>query len=288
MAWEYGFFNSVNGDRLYNADAFNKIFDGLIGDGVYASVGNKLAVQPNSGMVIQIGSGRAWFNKHWVNNTSELLLTLDASDVVLNRYGAIVVRVDESDSVRSAEVVIKYSDFATTPVKPQMTRTELVKEYCLAYVYIRAGATAITASDITDTRGDNNLCGWVTGLIEQLSTTTLFEQWEAIFRDWFNDLTGVINENTETMLVGALPTSLTVILNASDWQSDESGAYTQTVDVLGMSETKTVIVSPASTSETNWSASEIECISQGANSLTFRAVTTPNYDIEVEIAHMGV
>ena len=50
MAWTSGFFNSVNGDRLYNADQMSHIFEGLITDGVYESVGNKLAVQPNSGL----------------------------------------------------------------------------------------------------------------------------------------------------------------------------------------------------------------------------------------------
>ena len=63
MAWKSGFFNSVNGDRLYNADDMSKIFDGLITDGVYESVDDKLAVQPNSGMTIQIATGRGWFNK---------------------------------------------------------------------------------------------------------------------------------------------------------------------------------------------------------------------------------
>ena len=58
MAWTSGFFNSVNGDRLYNADQMSRIFEGLITDGVYESVANKLAVQPNSGMTIQIATGR--------------------------------------------------------------------------------------------------------------------------------------------------------------------------------------------------------------------------------------
>ena len=66
MAWTSGFFNSVNGDRLYNADQMSRLFEGLITDGVYASVGNKMAVQPNSGMTIQIATGRGWFGRHWV------------------------------------------------------------------------------------------------------------------------------------------------------------------------------------------------------------------------------
>ena len=288
MAWENGFFNSVNGDRLYNSEHMNTIFDGLITSGVYASVANKLAVQPNNGMVIQVATGRGWFSRHWVNNTSELLLTLEESDVVLSRYCAVVVRVDQSDSVRSATVALKYSDFASEPIKPTMTRSELINEYCLAYVYIKAGATEITASDIEDTRGNNELCGWVTGLIEQLSTTTLFTQWEALFKDWFNGLQDYLNTNTETMLVGALPTSLTVTLAPVDWSTTDSGTYTQTVDVLGMSDTKTVMVQPDSASVTKYSASELRCTAQGTNTLTFTAVSLPTEDINVNVIHMGV
>jgi len=285
--WTSGFFNSVNGDRVYNAQQMSTIFEGLITDGVYASVGNKMAVQPNSGMTIQIASGRGWFAKHWVNNDSEYLVTLEASDVTLNRYCAVCVRVDESDSVRNAEVYLKYSDFATTPVKPTMVRTETVKEYCLAYVYIKAGAKAITAADITDTRGDNNLCGWVTGLIEQLNTTTLFEQWEAIFSDWFANLQDLINENTETMLVGALPVTVTVTLTATDWVA-ENGIYKQTVDVISMNETKSVVVQPANESVTNYAAAEVKCTAQGDNILEFTAVSQPVENINVSVLHMGV
>lgn len=291
MAWDFGFFNSVNGDRVYNAQQMSSIFEGLITDGVYESVGNKLAVQPNSGMTIQIASGRGWFKRHWVNNDTAYLMTLEASDVTLNRYAAICIRVDDSDGVRSAVPYIKYSDYATTPTKPAMTRSELINEYCLAYVYIKAGVIEITAADIEDTRANIELCGWVTGLIEQLNTTTLWTQWEAIFRGWFEGLQDLINENTEAMLVAALPVSTTVSLEPSSWEimrSAQGDVYSQTVDVIGMTETKNVIVNPASESVTDYSASEIVCSHQNPNELVFMAVTQPTETIYVDVLHMGV
>ena len=285
--WENGFFNAVNNDRVYNAELMSGIFEGLITNGVYASVGNKLAVSPSGGMGISIGTGRGWFAKHWVNNNSPYQLTLEASDVVLNRYCAVCVRVDTSDAVRSAVPYLKYSDYATTPVKPTMTRSETVNEYCLAYVYIPAGSSAVTAANIEDTRGNNDLCGWVTGLIEQLSTTTLFSQWETIFNDWFVGLGDLINENTEAMLVAALPVSVGVTLSASDWTA-ESGIYTQSVEVITMNDTKTVLVSPADDTAVAYAAAEIRCTAQGSNTLTFSAVSLPTADISVNVIHMGV
>lgn len=273
--WTYGFFNSVNGDRVYNAQQMSSIFEGLITDGVYASVGNKLAVQPNNGMTIQIADGRGWFNKHWVNNDTAYLMTLEASDVTLSRYAAICIRVDDTDSVRSAEPYVKYGEYATTPVKPTMTRSNTVNEYCLAYVYIGAGATVITAANIEDTRANESLCGWVTGLIEQLNSATLFSQFTAIFNEWFENLADNINENTEAMLVAALPTSLTITLPASSWVNNS-----QTVTVTGMTTTKTVIVS-------NDSDYGVKCTGQGVNTLTFTCDTVPVADVTINIVHMG-
>lgn len=287
MAWTSGFFNSVNGDRLYNADQMSRIFEGLITDGIYESVANKLAVQPNSGMTIQIATGRGWFGRHWVNNDSEYKLTVAQSDVILNRYVAVVIKVDDTDAVRDAVPYIKYSDFATTPVKPTMTRTETVKEYCLAYIYIKAGATAITASDIEDTRANESLCGWVTGLIEQLSSATLFDQFTAIFNEWFSGLQDIINENTETMLVNALPVSVAVTLSRNSWTLD-GGLYKQSVTVTNMNNTKNVVIQPATESVTAFSASEIRCVGQSTNTLDFTAVSQPTEAITVNVLHMGV
>lgn len=287
MAWTNGFHNSVNGDRLYNADQMSGIFDGLITAGVYEAVGNKLAVHPNSGMIVQIDTGRGWFNGRWVNNTSPYLITLAASDVLLNRYAAICVRGDNTDAVRSTEPYVKYSDFASAPVKPIMTRTDTVKEYCLAYVYIKAGAKAITAADIEDTRQDKNLCGWVTGLIDQITPDTLYSQFTALFNDWFNNLQDIIDDDVETKLIAALPTSVTATLTAAGWSASGSG-YIQTVSVTGMTGTKSVIIQPNSDSIDEYSSANVRGASQAANGLTFTANTLPTSDIKVDILHMGI
>ena len=296
--WTSGFFNSVNGDRLYNADQMSHIFEGLITDGVYESVANKLAVQPNNGMTIQIATGRGWFNKRWVNNDSEYTMTVENSDVILNRYVAVVIKVDSTDAVRDAVPYLKYGEFATNPVKPTMTRTETVKEYCLAYIYVGAGVTEITGSVIEDTRADESLCGWVTGLITQISTATLFAQYDAIFNEfmtrettgfteWFTNLQDNVNEETETMLVNALPTSLTVTLTPSEWTLS-GNKYVQYVTVTNMNTTKSVMVSPNNETATEYAGSGISCTGQNINALEFTATTLPTTDIKVDVVHMGV
>lgn len=282
MAWESGFFNSVNGDRLYNADKFNEIFEGLITNGVFKNVDKQLVVQPNNGMTIQVNTGRGWFNNHWVRNTSEKLIVLDPADVVLNRYAAIIVKVDETTPVRDVTVEAKYSDFASNPVKPSMTRTSTINEYCLAYVYIKAKATAISAGDIEDTRFNSNLCGWVTGIIDQVDTDTLYAQWESLFNDWFEGLQDFIDENTETKLVNALPVSVSLTLSSDGWSSEGSSYHEQSITVPNMNDTKSVIV------EIGNNTNDIVCVEQSTNTLKFTASSLPAEDITVKVVCMGV
>lgn len=47
----YGFYNSQDHDRVYDANDFSAIFNGIINDGVFMSVGDKFNVTPapNSG-----------------------------------------------------------------------------------------------------------------------------------------------------------------------------------------------------------------------------------------------
>ena len=183
--WENGFHNSINGDRTYNANQLSGIFEGLITDGVYEAIGEKLAVTAFEGMKVKIKTGRGWFNQRWVYNTSPYIINLEPADVTLNRYAAICIKADNSQNARTTQPVVKYSEFASIPTKPSMVRSNEVKEYCLAYVYIKAGAKEITQSDIEDTRQNSELCGWVTGLIKQITPDTLYTQFTNIFEKWF-------------------------------------------------------------------------------------------------------
>lgn len=286
MAWTYGFFNSIGGDRTYNAEQMNQIFDGLIGDGVYMNQGNKLAVQPNNGMTIQIATGRGRFAGHWVKNDTPYLQTLEEADVLLNRYCAVCIRIDETVSQRNGVPYFKYSEFETNPEKPKMIRTETVKEYCLAYVYIKAGTKTITAADIEDTRSDTNLCGWVTGLLEQLDLNTMYTQQDALFNQWFEGLVDIIEGDVETRLVSAIPTSTVVTLETENW-TEKNGKYRQEVTVVGMTEEKSVMVMPEKETENFYAEAEIEAVEQAMNKLVFCASTLPSAQVKVNILHMG-
>lgn len=212
MAITYGFFNSVDHDRVYDADTISNMFKGLISDGVYASVGNALQVRPSSGLTIVVGSGRAIVDDRWVENSADAELTLNAPHVTLPRYTAIVLR--KSTTARTVELIMVDGTPASTPVKPAVVRNVTTYDIVLAYVYVGAAASTITAANITDTRPDTSICGFVTGLIEQVDTSELFTQFEtayeearqemsdweadqkAAFDTWYADLTEELNVDT--------------------------------------------------------------------------------------------
>lgn len=217
MAITYGFFNAIKQsdgtyDRVYNADQMSTYFEGLVSDGVYESVDDAMQVLAGTGMQVQVGAGRAIIDSKWLKNTAAYPLTINAAHVTLNRYTAIVIRLDLS--ARTISIVTKDGENATAPIKPTMTNSETVKEMCLAYVYVGRGVTAITQANIEDTRPDNNVCGWVTGIVQQVDTSKLFLQYqtayeqqlqtmqdwqeaqETAFNTWFTALTDQLNVNT--------------------------------------------------------------------------------------------
>lgn len=195
MAITSGFFNSVDGDRKYNAEQIGNYFEGLISNGVFENVGDKMVVTAGEGMLITVGTGRAMINCHWIKNDAPESLVIDPSDVQLNRKDSVVLKLDLTQSGRKISIYVKKGTPASTPASPKLTRTPTVYELCLAYVSVNAKATSIKQSDITDCRG-TFLCGYVTGLIKQVDTSDLFLQYQAAFNEWFSTLTETLHVDT--------------------------------------------------------------------------------------------
>lgn len=186
MAITYGFFNSLNEDRKYNADQMTTYFEGLVSDGVYESIGGAFQVVANSGMTVNVRTGRALIRSRWVKSDAIETLTISAAHATLNRITAVVLRLDLS--ARTITLTTKNGTNATTPTAPAMEDTTTVKEICLARIYVGKGVTAISQSNITDTRANTNVCGWVTGIIEQVDTSELFLQWQTAYEEFYDEM----------------------------------------------------------------------------------------------------
>ena len=188
MSVTYGFYNSIKGDRKYNALEMSSIFDGIIVDGVYMSIGDALNVKSSGGMGITVGIGRAWFNHTWTLNDSLLPLTLANSDVLLNRIDAIVLEVNNNAEVRKNTIKILKGTPSSKPVKPTMTEGELLNQHPLAYISIPAGATSISQSNIENAVG-TSACPYVTGVLKGMDIDKLVAQWGAQWAEWLSSNT---------------------------------------------------------------------------------------------------
>lgn len=211
MAIESYFFNAIkNGDTYdctYNAQDITNYLNLLVGNGVFPNPSTQLQVVANAGMKIAVKNGSGWIDGHKIVNTSDLLLPLDVSDVVLNRIDSIVFYVDHAH--RNMGIKVKKGTPASTPVTPQVVRDTNIYEMQLATVSISKQVTAITQSMITDTRGMSSVCGWVQGLIQQASTETLFMQWNAAYDDSIKEDTSKFNvwfDDVVEKLKTAIPT----------------------------------------------------------------------------------
>lgn len=182
MAITYGYFNSIDGDRVYSADQMSEYFDGLVSDGVYESVGGALQVMASSGMNVNVQTGRAIVNCKWLKNDAVLSLEISAAHAVLNRYTAIVLRLDLVN--RLMTITTKDGTPASSPTKPALQNDASAVELCLAYVYVGAAVTSITQANITDMRGSSS-CPWVTGIVDQVNTSTLFAQYQQAYQEYY-------------------------------------------------------------------------------------------------------
>lgn len=188
MSLTYGFYNSIGGDRKYNALQMSSIFDGIIKDGVYMTIGDALAVKQSSGMTVTIGEGRAWFNHTWTLNDSLYPITLDASDVLLNRIDAIVLEVNANTTVRANSFKIVKGTPASNPVKPSLIKSEMVNQYPLAYITIGKGVLSISQSNIENAIG-TSACPYVTGVLKGMDIDNLVAQWGAQWAEWLSSNT---------------------------------------------------------------------------------------------------
>lgn len=183
MSVTSGFFNSLNGDRKYNAEQMSAIFDGIINNGVFANIGTAFGVQAATGNGITVGIGRAWFNSTWLYNDSILPLTGEDAEVVLNRYDAVIIEIDHSEAVRAGSIKIVKGTPGSTAAKPTMVSTDYVHQYPLAYIYRPAGSSEISQANIENRVGTSE-CPYITAILQVTNIDNIVAQWEAQWDVW--------------------------------------------------------------------------------------------------------
>lgn len=163
MSVTYGFYNSLNGDRVYTAEQFSSFLDGIVYDGVYQSVGSCFMVEPTTtALQIAVGTGRAWLDHTWTLNDAKLYLKLTKGDTQKARIDTVVIEVNK-DTRTNAIKIVKGTP-ATNPVHPTLQKTVNVKQYPLADILMPVGYNSTILKDNITIRvgtsgdGDTPLC----------------------------------------------------------------------------------------------------------------------------------
>ena len=185
MSVSSGFFNSLNGDRKYNAAQMSAIFDGLIIDGVFASIGTAFAVKAAGGLTVNVGIGKAWFDHTWTVNDSILPMTAPEAEVLLDRIDAVVLEVNGMESVRENTIKFVKGNPSSAPSRPTLTNEGNVHQYPLCYIYRKYGTAVINQADITPMVGTEST-PFVTGILQTISLDELLGKWQDE-RDRFTD-----------------------------------------------------------------------------------------------------
>lgn len=215
MAVTYGFYNSLNKDRMYNAEQMSSIFNGIITDGVFSTIGDALMTVAGTGMQVIVKPGRAWFNSTWTLNDAQLPLDVPAADVSLTRIDAVILEVNSAIATRANSIKVLKGTPSANPTKPTLSATETLHQYALAYITVGAGVTSITAANIEINVGKTS-CPFITSVLQQTDITDLFNQWNAEFTTWFENVQAQLSGNVAANLQRQIDERVKIADKATD------------------------------------------------------------------------
>lgn len=217
----YAFFSSYGangeyyGDRAYSAQSFAQVFikffkTGVIGADAHqtpSTTFQPLQIMARERLQFTIKAGAAWIDGHVGEVFDGTVGTLENADGVYNRIDRVVMRLYGGDGKDERKLVphIITGIPAANPVPPPIVRDGTDYDLSLATILVPAGATAITQANITDTRFDLDVCGFVRLAFElPMDTTDLFAQFSAVFHEFMAQLEETMGENVATNLLNLI------------------------------------------------------------------------------------
>lgn len=189
---DYGFFfNSINGDRVYDADSFSTWLRKFFTSGVFEG---ELAVTAADGMTVEVGSGYANVDGKVRFFNSPQTVALSPANSTYPRIDTIAVeRNDVNREITLKYITGQYSGNTPSPAERQWGNG--VYQLVLAQIYVGAGATSISQANISDTRPDSSLCGYVMGTVEEIDLSQILAQSQEQFAEWFDRMKDQLSDD---------------------------------------------------------------------------------------------
>ena len=208
MAVISGFFNASESsgkrDRVYSAEDFGAIFDGIISDGIFQKYPDsvydaetdiwspyKVLASDNAAsghLELIVSPGRAWFDKTWTLNDSNLTIQLESRDTQLDRIDGVYIKIDK-DARQNGFYVSTGEEAIVPELKKPMNLPDHVTYYLIATVYVSGSANVdspIVAKDITNMIGQDGGAPYVESNVTDpnITTATILKNLENYFNSY--------------------------------------------------------------------------------------------------------
>ncbi|SES02568.1 hypothetical protein [Salipaludibacillus aurantiacus] len=147
----------IDGEE-YGSQQFAEFFQNFLSTGFF----DGLEVEADDSMTITIKEGAAFIEGYEYRNTDDLELTHNTANTNNDRIDRVVIRLDQTpDASQPLRAMIRTGSASSNPEPPDLIRENGIYEISLAQVLVSSGSSVIPQSDITDERGDTDVCGRV-------------------------------------------------------------------------------------------------------------------------------
>ncbi len=185
------FYNSQNGDRVYDADSFEHLLKKFFTSGVFTGACQVTA--DGTGMTCSVAAGYANCDGKIRIFDSATALSFDNAHATYSRIDTVVV--ERNDTNREITLKVIKGTYSATPTPTAPVRTGGVYQLVLAEVYIAAGETAVSQAIITDKRPDTTVCGYVVTAVQTPDFSELYDQFTEAFMLWFDAIRDQLDED---------------------------------------------------------------------------------------------
>lgn len=178
-------------DRQYDSTTFSAFFAQVISNGVFP---NPLVFPPtgansaglqvmsfHNSRVLTMRPGAGFIRGRFFIAPTETQFEVPPAHLTLGRRDIIVLREDVVTRTLLPQYIVGAP--AATPQIPTLERTDDFFELQLCVITVNPNAHLITQANIQDTRPNNNVCGFVTNLVQTVDTRGLFAQLETFFNE---------------------------------------------------------------------------------------------------------
>ena len=141
-----------------------------------------LQVTANDDMTVTVAGGYCNIGGKVKNFISAKTIDLETASGTLDRIDTVILRRDDTE--RDIYIIVQTGGYSSNPSPTPLVRSGAYYDLKLAEIYVAAGSIRITQAEITDTRADADVCGWVCATVKEIDLSQITAQFSAYFAQY--------------------------------------------------------------------------------------------------------